>query len=279
MTFGDYLKHYFSFPQVLLFLVVSSLIVCLLHFVLLFIAKYRMKGKAIYEEDEQLKEADEESVLDLAKLFTKLIEEYYEAMFSSSCILFFIGIYFLISYHYFSLPKSYYVFWQTYEDYILLAFILFSIILNNLMDHVLIPLKSLGKETRGILRMASMLYMLIIFLFVKFVYQDDNYDKIIGYFLTLVIGRFIYFDASVHEFFRSMKKIKEILPSVLLVLISSALLALYGFSTEYLLKSNGVILSLFIAHFFCILEILVLSKTKAFVKLAGKMEGKHSKNE
>ncbi|MDO5154469.1 MAG: hypothetical protein Q4D51_00745 [Eubacteriales bacterium] len=260
MTFSDYIKHYFSFPGILIFAAISFAIVCLIHGILMGVAKYRIDGKTAEDYNNHF-----------VDYFDRLIEEYYEAMFSSSLILFFIGIYFLISYQYFSISEGYYQFWQKYEDYILLAFILLSILSNNLMDHFVVPLTKLNRETKGILRMASMLYMLVIFLFIKFIYQDNNYDTIIGYFLTLVIGRFVYFDASIHEFVNSVKKIKEILPSVLLVLMSSALLALFGFATGYLLKSNGVVLSLFIAHFFCILEIIVVAKLQIFEKIAMKM--------
>lgn len=267
MKFGDYLKHYFSFPGILIFILVSFCIVLFIHGILLVIARRRTTGEhrdADYQMDSFLEH------------YNRLMEEYYESMFSSSLILFFIGIYFLISYRYFEIPASYYEFWQKYEDYILLVFILVSIILNNMIDHLFVPLTKLNQETRGIIRMASMIYMLIIFLFIKFIYQDNNYDTIIGYFITLVIGRFIYFDASIREILHSAKKMKEVWPAVCSVLISSALLALVGFGTGYLLKSNGVVLSLFIAHFFCILEIFGLSKTQLFENVAKKIAKKEN---
>lgn len=259
MKFGDYIAHYFALPGIVVFAVFSLCIVLFIHSILMIVARYRTTGK------HRDKDYQNDSFLEH---YNRLIEEYYEAMFSSSLILFFIGIYFLISYQYFSLPESYYLFWQKYEDYILLLFIVVSILLNNLIDQLFVPLKKLNRETRSIIRMASMLYMLLIFLFIKFIYQDNNYDTIIGYFITLVIGRFVYFDASIHEFLNSAKKMKEIWPAFCLVLCSSALLALVGFSTGYLLKSNGVVLSLFIAHFFCILEIFVLSKLQLFERIA-----------
>lgn len=269
MKFSDYVAHYFALPGIVIFFLLSLVIVLFIHIVLMVVARQRTTGKhrdKDYQEDS------------FVEHYNRLIEEYYEAMFSSSLILLLIGIYFLISYQYFALPESYYMFWQKYEDYILLVFIVISIVLNNLIDQLFVPLKKLNRETRGIIRMASMLYMLIVFLFIKFIYQDNNYDIIIGYFITLVIGRFVYFDASIHEFLHSAKKMKEIWPAFCLVLSSSALLALVGFSTGYLLKSNGVVLSLFIAHFFCILEIFLLSKIQLFEKIAKKIGYKDGQN-
>lgn len=255
MSLRDYVIHYTSFPETLYFFGISFGVVLFVHFLLTLVAR---RGKKKEPEN------------DFIELFGKLTEEYYELLFSSSCILLFVGIYFLISYDYFSVSQEHWQFWVKYEDYLLLGFIILSILFNNLIDHVLVPLKRLDKDTRGILRMAGMLYMLVIFSYIKFIDQNSNYDTILGYFLTLVIGRFVYFDAALRDFFQSVKKMKEIFPVVLFVLLSTALLSLYGFKSEYLLRSNGVVLSLFIAHFFCIVEICIIARTRLFERIAVK---------
>ena len=135
-------------------------------------------------------------------------------------------------------------------------------------------MRRLDRDTKSILRMTGMVYMLIIFAYIKFIYQDDNYNVILGYFLTLVIGRFVYFDASIEEFANFTRRLREILPSLVLVLLSTALLSLYGFKTEYLLRSNGVVVSLFFAHFLCIIEICVLSRTRVFERISEKIFSK-----
>ncbi len=260
MTFIDYLKHYFHIPELLLFALISTGIVFLIHIVLMLVA--RKTALKFRKENQQH---------GFQKLFGRMTEEYYELMFSATSILFFVGAYFLISFDYFSLSPGVWQLWTRYEDFILLGFIILSILFNNVIDRHMVPLEKLDKDTRSILRMTGMLYMLIIFAYIKFIYEDNNYDTILGYFLTLVIGRFVYFDASIQEFADFMKKLKEILPSLLLVLTSTALLSMYGFKTEYLLRSNGVVVSLFLAHFFCIIEISVLARTKFFIHISDKI--------
>ncbi|MGN0437031.1 MAG: hypothetical protein ACI4F4_00790 [Lachnospiraceae bacterium] len=260
MTFADYVKHYLSFPEICIFIGISFGIVVLIHIILMLVA-----GKtAQHFKTENRKHG-------FIKLFGRMTEEYYELMFSSTSILLFVGIYFLISFHYFPVSDQIWQFWIKYEDFILLGFIVFSIMINNIVDHYIVPLKKLDKDTKSILRMTGMLYMLIIFAYIKFIDQNNNYNMILGYFLTLVIGRFVYFDASFQELSELKKRLSEIIPSLFLVLLSTALLSLYGFKTEYLLRSNGVVVSLFLAHFFCIIEICVLSRTKMFEKISEKI--------
>ena len=116
--------------------------------------------------------------------------------------------------------------------------------------------------------MAGMLYMLIIFAYIKFIYLDDNYDVILIYFITMIIGRFVYFDASFKDFCNSMKELVDQLPILLLVLLSTALLALYGFKSGYLLTANGVVVSMFLAHFFVIFEIFLITRVQLPQKIA-----------
>lgn len=260
MTFIDYIKHYLGFPEFFVFVLMSSCIVMLIHVILMMVAR----KTALQFKPESRKQG-------FVKLFGRMKEEYYELMFSATSILFFVGIYFLISFNYFSVSDELWQFWGKYEDYLLLGFIVLSILMNNVIDRYIVPLTKLDKDTRSILRMAGMLYMLIIFAYIKFIYQDNNYNMILGYFLTLVIGRFVYFDASLQEFANFTKRLREIAPSLMLVLLSTALLSLYGFKTEYLLRSNGVVVSLFLAHFFCIIEICVLSRTRFFERMSNKI--------
>ena len=116
--------------------------------------------------------------------------------------------------------------------------------------------------------------MLIIFAYIKFIYLDDNYDAILIYFITMVIGRFVYFDASFRDFCQSMKELIDQLPILLLVLLSTALLALYGFKSGYLLASNGVVVSMFLAHFFVIFEIFLITRIRLPQKIAEGIAGK-----
>lgn len=264
MTLQKYIAHYISMPDALYYLLISLGVVIIIHFILMIASSVRT--------NQIVKAArKEETVREAGNIFTNCYldytERYYELIFSASSILLFIGIYFWIDFDYFGLFSTFKDVWTKYDDFLLLGFIIISIVLNTILDHLFVPLKHVEKDEIGTLRMTGMVYMLIIFAYIKFIYEDNNYDQIVIYFLTLVIGRFVYFDASFKDFLHSMRKLIDTMPILLLVLLSTALLSWFGFKTEYLLRSNGVVISLFIAHFFLILEIFVISKTRLMMRI------------
>ena len=100
--------------------------------------------------------------------------------------------------------------------------------------------------------------MLFIFAYIKFIYKNDNYDSIIVYFLIMVVGRFIYFDASFKDFLETMKKAILQIPVMVIGLLYTAIMCYFGFKWGYLLKSNGVLVSTFFAHLYMIVAIFII---------------------
>ena len=239
MSFEAYIDHYTARPGIWYMILISTLILGAARFILHF-------GK---KENEVLR-----------------CEKYYELVLSSSAILLFTGMYFLIDYHYLSVPSSFYRVWDEYSDFILLAALIMAIVITNIFDHLLIPMKVLGDSEKASLRIAAIIYMLVVFGYIKFIYLDNNYDDIIVYFIIMIIGRFVYFDASFRDFKAVMKGFFGTLPILLLALASTALLALYGFNSGYLLKKNGVVLSLYIAHLYVIIEMIFLSAVERLIR-------------
>ncbi|MDO5572582.1 MAG: hypothetical protein Q4G60_01235 [bacterium] len=258
MTFQDYLQHYLSTPEIIYFVLVSLGVNIVIHFILITAAKIK---SGAFEKKHRKKI--------IADSYEEYSESFYELVFSCTSILLFISIYFWLDLDYFDLEREAREIWQKYQDILLLGFIILSAVLNSIVDRILVPIRKISDEKRSTLRMMGMLYMMIIFLYIKFIYEDNNYDTILFYFLTLMIGRFVYFDASVKEFGQSMKRLLFSVPILLLELLTTAVVALYGFSTKYLLRSNGVVGSLFIAHFFLIVEIFILMRTGIFRRICG----------
>lgn len=234
MSFIDYIEHYTKMPGLLYTFLVSFFIVLVIHLILLLLSKATGGD------------------------FGVTIEKYYEMIISSTSMLFFIGVFFLIEHRYFNVGEEFYEVWNKYNDFLLLLALFIAVFLINFVDTFIVPLKLLYREEKATLRMMAMIYMLFIFAYIKFIYQNDNYDEIIVYFLIMVIGRFVYFDASFTDFLKSMKNLFLETPTLLLSLATTAIMAWYGFSTEYLLKSNGVVLSLWIAQIFLVAEICVI---------------------
>ena len=58
----------------------------------------------------------------------------------------------------------------------------------------------------------SSFYIILILLYIKFIYNDDNYDSLMMYFITLAVGRFIYFDFATDDFGHTLHGFWEELP-------------------------------------------------------------------
>ena len=235
MTFQEYLEHYTKMPDLLWMILFTVALTAVVHLIIALYSKCK-KGS-----------------------FVGRCERYYEMIISSTSMLLFIGLYFLAEYKYFHVSEEFYVIWDKYNDFLLLAALMISIALMNLLDWMFVPLRKIEKEEKASLRMMAMIYMLVIFAYIKVIYENDNYDAIIVYFLLMVIGRFTYFDATFKDFLHSMKLLFEQFPVLILALVTSGALAWYGFKSEYLLKSNGVVLSLCIAHIFVLIEVGIVN--------------------
>ena len=92
------------------------------------------------------------------------------------------------------------IYWQKYQDIILLLFLCFSVILNGWLDIVFVPLEEIDSNQKASIRLVSSFYIILILLYIKFIYNDDNYDSLMMYFITLAVGRFIYFDFTMDDF-------------------------------------------------------------------------------
>lgn len=197
--------------------------------------------------------------------FLSLTERFFELIFSSTFVFLFVAIYFSID-HFHSQDAG--TFWADYNGIILLIFILAAAILNSWMDSRLIPLQYVDPDEILTMRLLGMFYMFIVFVFIKFFHNDSNYDTIIMYFVTLVIGRFVCFDATFESFKEDMGKTVHNLPVFGLALMCTGIMAWFGFRIiGFLVTENGVVFNLFLAHVILIIIIyfvhhIALSRAK-----------------
>ena len=245
MSAQEYAAHYFAVKDILYFLLVAVIgaLVCL--FFILLSARIKAQGRTRIEKNRDFYERS----MNMAQRFDEMI-------FSATSILSFLAVYYLIDR--FALDPGFRLFWDKWCDFILLGMIIASCIVNNYLDVMLIPLKKISREEKGSVRLMGMLYIMLIFFYIKFVYENDNYDGFIMYFLGLIIGRFAYFDVSFRESLQTIKNGAKNLPFLIMGLIYTAFMCIYGFSTDYLLVSNGVLVSTFIAHLFMVVAIFVV---------------------
>ena len=241
-----YLDHYLNWQNASLFFIVSmaGLVV-----ILLFLFAYARAREKKYEAEYRVTKGK------ISGNTCRIIESFYELVFSSTSILFFLAAYYLIDR--FLEDPTYRVPWDKYSDVILMAFIFMSIFLNLLFDKVLVRLRWITSDDKASIRLVSTIYMVLIFMYIRFIYDDLNYNELIVYFLGLVIGRFVYFDFTWPDFCKTMKGVGRNLPMLFLMLVYSGLMCFVGFKSKFLLTSNGVIVSILIAHVFMDLSIMI----------------------
>lgn len=267
MSLKSYMEHYLDWSRASIFLYVSFIGLIVILTILLLSVRFSGKKKGLENEEEAIRLPEQKGeIRDHRKRRRKkgprvhpamvMIERFYELTFSCTSILFFISGYYLIDR--FVTTGIFRKIWDTYGDFLLLEAVILSVFLNLFLDHVFVWLKDIKEEDKSSMRLVAMIYLILIFAYIKFIYEDNNYDALIMYFLTMMIGRFVYFDASFHDFWVTIKNAFRNVPILFLVLLYSALMCYVGFKTKFLLTSNGVIVSVLIAHLFMDIAIFVI---------------------
>jgi len=245
MTAAEYIEHYIERKPMLtfFFIVFAALLVCIT--LIIFVTSLSSHKVARGERKNYFYNRSNE-----------MIERFYEMIFSGASILSFLAVYYLIER--FVTEGALRRFWDKHSDMLLLGMIVTSCLVNTILDRIIVPLKSTSREKKASVRMIAMLYVILIFMYIKFIYENNNYDGFITYFLGLMVGRFVYFDASFKDFINSIKLAAHNLPLMALGLAYLGFVAYIGFGSHYLLISNGVLVSTFIAHIFMIISIFIL---------------------
>lgn len=245
MTFEEYWSHYTDVKKMLMFLALSLAfsVICVFYILMIVSIKSRFvdrsERKQFYYEKAH-----------------NTIQRFYEMVFAGASILSFLALYYIVDR--FTEPGSFRDFWDKYKDFLLLIMICLSIVFNNILDRLIIPLGKVRRTEKGSVRLLGMVYVILIFAYIKFIYENDNYDGFIMYFLGLMIGRFIYFDASFREGAKTAIEAMRNFPLLILGLAYTGFMAFTGFESGYLLIGNGVLVSTFIAHIFMIAAIFII---------------------
>ena len=250
-----YILHYFDPANVGSFLLVSMLGLIVVLALVLLIAKFQIQRQLKEETEEKAKKVRRKKH---QRKQYQIIESFYELVFSGTSILLFLSLYYIIDER---LPQIS-MYWEKYQDIVLLVFIVLSVFLTSWLDVVLVKLTHLDPEQKASVRLISVFYIVLILLYIRFIYEDTNYDGLILYFLTLTVGRFLYFDFTVKSFFETIRGLVENLPLLLIMGAYSGFVCWFGFHVGFLLTSNGVIVSTLLAHLFMDASIFVLDRTR-----------------
>ena len=192
----------------------------------------------------------------------EFIESFYEMAFASTSILLLLSLYYIIGdrLNLHTVSKV----WNQYKDWVLIGFLLVSMLVDRIFDRVLVPLRYISAQKRGSVRLMASIYVMLILLYIRFIYEDYNYENLILYFVMLVIGRLVYFDVTWEGFRNDCLGLFRNLPVLLLMSAYSAVVVWYGFTSGFLMKANGVIVSTLIAHLFMDICIFLFDRSRIF---------------
>lgn len=192
----------------------------------------------------------------------EFIESFYEMAFASTSILLLLSLYYIIGdrINLHTVSKV----WNQYKDWVLIGFLLVSMLVDRIFDRVLVPLHYISAQKRGSVRLMASIYVMLILLYIRFIYEDYNYENLILYFVMLVIGRLVYFDVTWEGFRNDCLGLFRNLPVLLLMSAYSAVVVWYGFTSGFLMKANGVIVSTLIAHLFMDICIFLFDRSRIF---------------
>lgn len=184
------------------------------------------------------------------------IESFYEMAFASTAVLLLLSLYYIINDR--INLREVHMLWDTYKDWILVAFLIVSMVLNRIFDRLLVRLRYIDAKQRAGIRLLSSIYVILILVYICFIYQSPNYGSIIIYFVMMVIGRLFYFDVTWENFRGDIISIWKNLPILFLMIAYSGFTIWYGFHSGFLWKSNGVLVSTLIAHIFMDVGIVII---------------------
>ena len=148
--------------------------------------------------------------------------------------------------------------WEGGKDFVLLLLICLSCVLNTILDKLIVPLKRINKDEKATVRMLGMFYMILVLVYLNTVGDESEYSPVVLYYLGLMVGRFVYFDASFMDFINALKNMLKNIYLLLLGLLLTGILCYYGFDKGYLLERNYYIVGAFYTHLFMLAAVFVL---------------------
>ena len=247
-----YVTHYFNAQNAGSFMAVSLIGLIVVLAIVLLTAKLQKHYKINIENPTEAELAQIEQTHKTKVI--SWIESFYEMVFSSTSVLIFLSLYYVLDER---IPQAAY-FWNKYQDILLMVFLVCSVFLTFWFDRIFVHLKMISSEQKASVRLISAFYIILILLYIKFIYNDSNYDSLI-----------FYFDSTLDYIKESLKSVMKYLPLLVLMGAYSGFICWYGFSSDFLLKSNGVIVSTLLAHLFMDVAIFVLDKIRV-VQFIGK---------
>ena len=260
MSIESYINPDFGTAEKIIFFIAAFIMtaVCIL-----LIIGFTSLGRLIFR-----KNAEEEIYSDNIK---RKIQLFYEMMISGSSVMSFSCAYIILNHIYSLLTsgtvsyaaysgKAYFIdIWEGGKDFILLLLICLSCILNSILDKFIIPLKNISKDEKASVRLLAMFYVIIILVWLNHIGDESEYSPVMMYYLGLMVGRFIYFDASFMDFLTAIINAFKNIYVLILALTASGILCYLGFSLGFLLERNYYIMGVLYTNLFILAVIFIIN--------------------
>ncbi|WP_155828012.1 hypothetical protein [Butyrivibrio sp. VCB2006] len=258
MSLEAYLNPDFTFGKKIIFLILTFALLGACMGILFLFGKIYGKRYDLRCREDYIKEDFE---VRLQKLFEMII--------SGTCVMSFSTAYVVINHVYelvetgkavnlTQLEQFLVSTWTDGKDFVLLFLICFSCVLNSVLDSFIIPLKILKAEEKATMRMLGMFFAIVTLMYLNMIGDESQYGPVMIYYFGLMIGRFVYFDASFKDFIANMKKVAQNSPIFLMYIIFTFILVVVGFKVEFFLERNYYIVGIFHTQLFMILAIFVV---------------------
>ena len=245
----------FTWPKRALFLLMAfaGLFICAL-----IIYGWTKLAAASHHDDEESKNPNE--------LFHNYMQLFYEMIIAATSVMSFACAYVILNHIYYLATAGGYnsgyiryflKIMDNWKDFVLLILICMSCVLNTILDKLIIPLKRISREQKATVRMLAMFYVIILLLWLNVIGDESEYSPVMMYYLGLMIGRFVYFDASFMDFIHAIKSMFFKLPLLILGMTLSGLLCYIGFKAGFLLERNYYIVGIFYTHLFLLVTVFV----------------------
>lgn len=258
MSIDAYLNPEFTPIKKLLFLIVTAIAVGICIFLIWGFGELAVKGcKRRYYRDE------------IEDMFINRCQRFFEMLISGTSVMAFSVAYVVIN-HVCHLVDTNAIggltefestlvdAWNSGKDFILLLLICISCVINTLLDSLLIPLTKISKEEKAINRMLAMFYVIIILMFLNLIGDESQYSPVMMYYFGLMVGRFVYFDASFMDFIHALKNMFLNVTFLLMNLVLTGLLCLFGFRAEFFLERNYYIVGVFKTQLFVLFVVFII---------------------
>ncbi len=259
MTIDAYINPDFGWKEKLIFLLVTLLgvVICILLITTaVAISVSLMKAESFKKKKEFYERAHNR------------VQLFYEMIISGTSVLSFSCAYVIIN-HIYAKAKdlgetvspgldAFLNLWSQGKDFILLLLICLSCFLTSLLDRLVIPLKKADRSEKACVRMLAMFYCILILIRLNNIGDESEYSPVMIYYLGLIVGRFVYFDASLRDFLQALWNMFKKIYLLILGLALTGLLCLFGFRMEYLLEKNYYIVGAFYTHLFMLTAVFIL---------------------